>query len=61
MEYLSTARGNASHVEAEKLMNGMGYLAHCISDTGFLITTSSVSEHMVAKKMDSDNIVFVKK
>ena len=62
MEYLSQERGNQGHQDAEKKLNSLGYTACTIDASGHLCQTDrTVSEYLEAKKLESDNIVFVKR
>ena len=61
LEYLSSQRGNNSHKEAEALLIKLGYQPHQITKMGDLLSLPSVSAYLEKYKMESDNIVFVKR
>jgi len=60
MEYLPDRRGNAAHIQAEALLNELGYLAHAISPLGTLIPIGNAAAYLRKQEADSDNVVFVK-
>lgn len=60
MEYLSADRHNASHLEAENFITGLGYSSYVITAEGNLVQIGSVADHMKQRGLDSDNVVFVK-
>lgn len=60
MEYLSQARGNKEHQEAEAKLNALGYLSFAIDDKGALHPLESVPSYLEERKLESDNIVFAK-
>ncbi|MGB0931481.1 MAG: FkbM family methyltransferase [Chitinophagales bacterium] len=60
MEYLSDERGNRPHKEAEKLLKGLKYKAYTITDSADLESIENISNYLNDKKMESDNIVFVR-
>jgi len=61
IEYLSDERGNIAHVEAEKLLESLGFQSHIIDDIGNLQQVKSISSFFKEKGLDSDNVVFVNK
>lgn len=61
MEYLSKERGNKEHQEAENKLNSLGYFSFVIDKSGNLIKLDSISEYLKENKLESDNIVFVKR
>lgn len=60
MEYLSDERGNIPHKETEKLLKQLKYRAYLITNSGDLQAIESISNYLNDKKMESDNIVFVR-
>jgi len=61
IEYLSDERGNIAHVEAEKLLESLGFQSHIIDSKGNLQQVKSISSFFKEKGLESDNIVFVKR
>lgn len=61
MEYLSKERGNKEHQNAEKRLYSLGYSSFVIDKSGNLKKLDSISEYLEENKLESDNIVFVKK
>lgn len=61
MEYLSKERGNKEHQEAENRLNSLGYSSFVIDKLGNLKKHDSISKYLEENKLESDNIVFVKK
>lgn len=59
MEYLSAARGNASHRAACAQLLDMGYQCHAIAPDGGLSAVAEPERHLRAHRMDSDNFVFL--
>ena len=59
IEYLSAERGNIAHVEAEKLLESLGFQSHIIDSAGNLQHVKSIASFFEEKGLDSDNIVFV--
>lgn len=60
IEYLSDERGNTAHVEAEKLLDSLGFQPYIINSTGNLQHVKSIASFFKEKNLDSDNVVFVK-
>ncbi len=61
IEYLSDERGNTAHVQAEKLLESLGFQPHIIDSTGNLQQVKSITSFFKEKGLDSDNVVFVNK
>ncbi len=59
IEYLSDERGNTAHVEAEKLLESLGFQPYIIDSTGNLQQVKSIASFFKEKGLDSDNVVFV--
>ena len=59
IEYLSDERGNNAHVEAEKLLESLGFQPYIIDSTGNLQQVKSIASFFKEKGLDSDNVVFV--
>lgn len=59
IEYLSDERGNTAHIEAEKLLESLGFQPHIIDRRGSLQSVKSISSFFKEKGLDSDNVVFV--
>ncbi len=60
MEYVSEARGNAEHANAERLLLSLGYRAYLIDERGHFRQTQDVREHIRASGEESDNVVFAR-
>ncbi len=61
MEYLEPKRKNAVHEAAHKLLESINYVAHIITQNGDLEVVEDVNHYLMTNKLESDNIVFVKK
>ncbi len=61
MEYLSKERDNKEHQDAENRLNSLGYSSFVIDKLGNLKKLDSISRYLEENKLESDNIVFVKK
>lgn len=61
LEYLEASRHNEAHRKAADLLKNIGYQAHSIQENGELIFCNNIEFYLVNQKLDSDNIVFVKK
>jgi FkbM family methyltransferase len=61
IEYLSKERGNKEHQEAENRLNSLGYSSFVIDKLGNLKKLDFISNYLEESKLESDNIVFVKK
>lgn len=61
MEYLEPKRNNQNHKRAEKLLLGIGYHSHIINQNGVLEPINNIDDYLLSQKLESDNIVFVKK
>lgn len=60
MEYLEPNRENKNHKIAEELLVQLGFKTHIINSEGFLEIITDIDSYLIAKKLESDNIVFVK-
>ena len=63
MEYLSPARGNASHREAATVLRELGYYPRAIGSSGNLVLmdVDGIEPYLAARGADSVNIAFVKR
>lgn len=61
MEYLSQERGNEQHQEAVHLLNALGYLSYTIDGNGNLNPIKNINDYLNERKLESDNLVFLKK
>ena len=60
MEYLSDNRGNEEHKKAEKLLSSLKFHPFIINTEGELEEVESISQSILNRSLESDNIVFVK-
>jgi len=60
MEYLADKRNNSNHKQACSLLYSLKYKSYIILAKGDVIVTQNVDEYFQSKKIDSDNIVFMK-
>ena len=62
MEYLSPARGNASHREATGMLRALGYYPRAIGGGGSLVMmdVDGIEPYLAARGEDSVNVAFVK-
>lgn len=61
MEYLEPKRKNDTHKQALTLLLNLGYQPHLIMEDGATTLVSDIDNYLVSNKMESDNIVFIKK
>ena len=63
MEYLSPARGNASHREATALLRALGYFPRAIGSSGDLVLmdVDGIEPYLAARGEDSTNVAFEKR
>jgi len=61
LEYLSEERGNKAHIEAEKLLKSLDFQPFIIDSFGKLQPVESVPFYIKEHRLESDNIVFVKR
>jgi FkbM family methyltransferase len=60
MEYLEPQRKNDTHKEALKILLSVGYKSYLIEQDGNLISIDDIDNYLILKKLESDNIVFLK-
>lgn len=60
IEYLSQIRGDSEHIKADKLLNSLGYSSYIIDEKGELRKVESIPDYIKSKRIESDNVVFMK-
>lgn len=60
MEYLEPKRYNVSHRNALAMIQQLGYSINVINKDGFLSSCDDIETYLANKKLESDNVVFVK-
>lgn len=61
MEYLTTDRGNQSHIEAKNTLSQLDYASYLIDNHGKLVEVENIESYLEQYHLESDNIVFIKK
>jgi FkbM family methyltransferase len=61
LEYLSDERINDEHKKAEELLYSLQYQPYIIDSEGGIKQTQSISNYLQSQKLDSENILFIKK
>lgn len=60
LEYLTNDANNSEYIAASQQLTDYGYQTHIIGDDGNLIKIDDVDAFLKAKKIDSENVVFVR-
>lgn len=60
MEYVESRRNNLNHKKAVRLLNEMNYRTYRITQSGDLSECADIDGWLSEKKLESDNIVFIK-
>lgn len=60
MEYLSSDRNNQSHILAVQFLIDKRYQPYYIDNYGSPLNCVDIERYMVSRKLDSDNIVFIR-
>jgi FkbM family methyltransferase len=61
MEYLAPERGNESHKSAVQLLKSLHYNSYVIDGKGMLTPELDLDAYLRHSKLESDNIIFIKK
>jgi FkbM family methyltransferase len=61
MEYLAPERGNESHKSAVQLLKSLHYHSYIIDGKGLLAPELDLDAYLRHSKLESDNIIFIKK
>jgi len=61
MEYLLPAEGSKYHQDAAEILYATGYSSHAIHIDGQLIYISKIDDYLKEMKINSDNIIFIRR
>lgn len=61
LEFLSEDRDNKAHHKAKEIMGGLGYTPFLVQGDGSLKAVGDINQYLADNRLDSENIVFIKK